>query len=105
MSATVAKDTDAAATLRSVVSDSKDKLDALGAQGLSQYRETSDRMQRQLRRLKEDLADLQYAVGRNARAAARTADDYVRANPWKTAGAAAAVAALVVAAAVIVTRR
>jgi ElaB/YqjD/DUF883 family membrane-anchored ribosome-binding protein len=70
-----------------------------------QYPEAAERMLRQLRRLRDEVADLRDTMGRDARVAARAADDYVRANPWKSAGTAAALAAVAVAAFLLMARR
>ena len=92
-------------TLRSMVSDSASRIASIGAQGAEQYQDAAASVNRQVRRMRDDLADLRYSMGRNARSAARAADEYVHANPWKSAGTAAAVAALAVAAFLIATRR
>ncbi len=42
-----------------------------------------------LRKAKVHLNDAQYAVGRNAKAAARATDDWVHENPWGAIGVAA----------------
>lgn len=60
---------------------------------------------RQLRHIRDDLVDLKYALGRNVRHVTRAADDYVRANPWRAAGATAALAVTVAAVFVLATRR
>ena len=63
-------------------------------------------MQRQMRRTRDDLDDLQYSAVRRARKSIRHADMYVHDNPWQTAGAAAAVGALIGAVvAILLTRR
>lgn len=84
------------------VSESMTKVTSLGA---GQYREAAVSMRRQLRRLRDDLADLQFAITRNARRAACVTGDYVRANPWKSAGTAAAFTAVAVAALILLSRR
>jgi ElaB/YqjD/DUF883 family membrane-anchored ribosome-binding protein len=104
MSAT-ADSGDTGAKVRGIVADSTSKISSLGAQGMDQYRETAANLRKQLSRLQDDFADLQYAVSRNARSAARAADYYVRENPWRTAGLAALVAAVAVAVAMLASRR
>jgi ElaB/YqjD/DUF883 family membrane-anchored ribosome-binding protein len=93
-------------TLRNLVAETEALIAALGAEGAQRYHDAVARLERQLRRARDDLDDLQYAAVRRARLTARRADRYVHDNPWKTAGTAAAVGAAVGAIlAILVARR
>lgn len=82
-------------TLQNLIADSESLIAALGADGAQRYRDVVSRLERQIRRARDDLDDLQYAAVRRTRAAARAADQYVQSNPWKTAAGAVAVGAAV----------
>ncbi len=90
-----ASDEDVRTTLRSLVAQSEALLSALGDEGAQRYRDTVVGLQRQIRRARDSLDDLQYTATRRARLSARRADRYVHDNPWSTAGGAAAVGAAV----------
>ncbi len=97
---------DVRATLRNLISESESLLTALGEEGAQRYHDAVVGLQRQIRRSRDNLDDLQYAALRRARLAARVADQFVHENPWKTAGAAAAVGAAVGAlVAILIARR
>ena len=57
--------------------------------------ETRAGLAARLRRVKSELADLEYAVRRKGQRAARAVDGYAHDNPWQVAGIAALVAAAV----------
>jgi ElaB/YqjD/DUF883 family membrane-anchored ribosome-binding protein len=82
-------------TLSGLISGSEALLAAIGEEGAQRYREAVVGLQRQVRNARDQADDLQYAAVRRARVAARHADDYVRDNPWKTAGAAVIVGAAI----------
>lgn len=89
------RDDDIRTTLRGVVSESEALLAAIGEEGAQRYRDAVLGLQRQVRRARDQMDDLQYAAVRRARVAARQADHFVQENPWKTAGAAVVAGAVI----------
>ena len=101
-----ARDDSFRANVQNLVSECDNLLAALGDEGARRYRDSVTGLQRQMRRARDDLDDLQYSAVRRARKSIRRADAYVHDNPWQSAGAAAAVGALIGAAvAILLTRR
>ena len=93
-------------TVQNLMSECDNLLAALGDEGARRYRDAVTGLQRQMRRTRDDLDDLQYSAVRQARKSIRRADAYVRDNPWQSAGAAAAMGAVIGAVvAIILTRR
>jgi len=88
-------DDDLRAPLANLISESEALLAAIGEEGAQRYRNATIALERQIRRARDQVDDLQYTTVRRARLAARQADHYVHENPWRTIGAAAAVGAAV----------
>jgi ElaB/YqjD/DUF883 family membrane-anchored ribosome-binding protein len=86
---------DVRTTFRNLISKSEALLTAIGEEGAQRYRDAAVALERQIRRARDQVDDLQYAAVRRARLAARRADHYVHENPWASAGAAAALGAAV----------
>ena len=78
-------------TVQNLMSECENLLAELGDEGASRYRNAVTGMQRQMRRTRDDLDDLQYSAVRRARKSIRRADAYVHDNPWQAIGVAAAV--------------
>lgn len=89
------RDDDVRTTLGNLISESEALLAAIGEEGAQRYRDATVALQRQIRRARDQVGDLQYATTRRARLAARQADHYAHENPWRTAGAAVALGAVV----------
>ena len=89
------RDYDVRTTLSGLVSKSEEMLAAIGEEGALRYRDATLALERQIRRARDQIDDVQYATARRARLTARQADHYVHENPWTTAGAAAAVGAAI----------
>jgi len=101
-----ARDDSVRTTVRNLISECDKLLAALGDEGARRYGDAVTGLQRQMRRARDDLDDLQYSAVRRARKSIRRADAYVHDNPWQTAGAAVAVGAVIGAAvAILLTRR
>jgi len=96
------RDDDVRTTLRGLISESDALLAAIGQEGAQRYRDAVVGLQRQVRRARDQVDDLQYAAARRARVAARDTDAYVHENPWRTAGAAAIIGAAIGAAVALV---
>lgn len=95
-------DDDVRSTLRSLISESESIIAAIGQEGSQRYRDAIVDLQRQVRRARDQVDDLQYAASRGARVAVRHAHAYVQDNPYKTAGAAAILGAVIGAAVALV---
>lgn len=92
--------------VQNLMSECDNLLAELGDDGARRYRDAVTGLQRQMRRTRDELDDLQYSAVRRARKSIRRADAYVHDNPWQSAGAAAAMGALIGAAvAILLTRR
>ena len=92
--------------LQTLIAECETLLTELGDEGTRRYRDAVTGLQRQMRRARDDLDDLQYSARRQARVSIRRADAYVHDNPWQSAGAAAAAGALIGAVvAILLTRR
>ena len=92
--------------LQTLISECENLIAELGDEGTRRYRDAVTGLQRQIRRARDDLDDLQYSARRQARMSIRRADAYVHENPWQSAGAAAAAGALIGAiVAVLLTRK
>jgi len=96
------RDDDVKTTLRGLISESEALIAVIGQEGAQRYRDAVVDLQRQVRRARDQVDDLQYAAARRARVAARQADAYVHENPWRTAGAAAIIGAAIGAAVALV---
>lgn len=93
-------------TVQSLISECENLLAELGEEGTRRYRDAVTGLQRQMRRARDDLDDLQYSAVRRAKRSMRRADAYVRDNPYHSAGAAAAAGAVIGAiVAILLTRR
>ena len=77
--------------LRNVLSDMEDYLRATASQTGEKIGAIRERLQDQMQRAKERLADTREVVVDKTKEAARATDDYVHENPWHAVGVAAAV--------------
>lgn len=77
--------------LRDLMSESEGLVAAIGAEGAQRYRDAVVALERQIRRARDQLDDLNYSASRRARLAARHADAYVHDNPWRAAATGLAV--------------
>ena len=93
-------------TVQNLISECENLLAELGEEGTRRYRDAVTGLERQMRRARDDLDDLQYSAVRRAKKSIRRADAYVHDNPWQSAGAAAAAGAVIGAVvAILLTRR
>lgn len=88
--------------LRAVVADAEELLKATANQTGERISAARARAEESLQAAKGRLADAQDEAMEQARLAAKTADDYVHANPWQAVGIAALVG---LALGAIITRR
>ena len=72
---------------RRLVSSTEDLLKATAGQVGEQADAARAKIEPKLRKLKGQIAALQYDIERKARHAARDVDDYAHDNPWTVAGA------------------
>ena len=92
--------------VQNLISECENLLAELGEEGARRYRDAVTGLERQMRRARDDLDDLQYSALRRAKREMRRADAYVRENPYQSAGAAAAAGAVIGAiVAILLTRR
>ncbi len=77
--------------LRAVIADLEDLLGATAGQAGDAGTEARHRIQARLQQAKADMLALQESALNRARAAGRSADDYVHDHPWRVIGAAAGV--------------
>ena len=74
--------------LRHVMDEVDAFLTEAAESGEAQFDETRQKLQTQLQQMRRDLEDLQDGLTRQARHAARAADDAVRTNPYAAMGVA-----------------
>lgn len=86
---------DLVSDVKLVLDDIESLLQQAATAGGSQAVELRERAQAALRSAQARLGGLQDAATERVRAAARSTDDWVHANPWRAIGAAAGVALLV----------
>jgi ElaB/YqjD/DUF883 family membrane-anchored ribosome-binding protein len=77
--------------LRTVFVDVEELLKATASQTGERITAARARAEESLKVAKARLAEVQSAVAAQTKAAAKAADDYVRANPWQAVGISAAV--------------
>jgi ElaB/YqjD/DUF883 family membrane-anchored ribosome-binding protein len=77
--------------MQTVVRDAEALLKATAAQTGEKVTEARARAEESLRQAKARLADAEDAALKRARALASEAEDYMRDNPWQTAGVAAGI--------------
>jgi len=77
--------------LRTVFADVEELLKATASQTGERITAARAKAEESLKVAKARLAEVQAAVAAQTKAAAKAADDYVRANPWQAVGIAAAV--------------
>jgi len=77
--------------LKILMVDAEDLLRATASQAGEKISAARERVQDSLDRAKSKLGDIEDVVLDTGRQAARAADDYVQANPWRAVGIAAAV--------------
>jgi ElaB/YqjD/DUF883 family membrane-anchored ribosome-binding protein len=82
------------ANVRRLIDGTEQLMKELRRDGGDQYRQTMERIGRDIDLAKEQLDDLQDTVAARTRALARRADRSVHSHPWETAGAAAGAALL-----------
>ena len=77
--------------LRTVFADVEELLKATASQTGDRITAARAKAEESLKVAKARLAEVQAAVAAQTKAAAKAADDYVRANPWQAVGISAAV--------------
>jgi len=93
-------------TVQDLMSECENLIEELGDEGARRYHDAVTGLQRQMRRARDDLDDLQYSTMRRAKRSIRRADAYVRDNPYRSTAAAAAAGAVIGAiVAILLTRR
>jgi ElaB/YqjD/DUF883 family membrane-anchored ribosome-binding protein len=88
--------------LRTVFVDVEELLKATASQTGERITAARAKAEESLKVAKAQLAEVQSAVAAQTKAAAKAADDYVRANPWQAVGISAAVGVFV---GMLITRR
>jgi ElaB/YqjD/DUF883 family membrane-anchored ribosome-binding protein len=88
--------------LRTVFADLEELLKATASQTGERITAARAKAEESLKVAKVRLAEVQAAVAAQTKAAAKAADDYVRANPWQAVGISAAVGFLF---GMLITRR
>lgn len=83
------------ADLRVLLADAEDLLRALAADGGEKFAGVRARLQQTVAEVRPRLAAAEAALEVNARAAAKTTDEYVHAKPWTAVGIAACVGLVV----------
>jgi ElaB/YqjD/DUF883 family membrane-anchored ribosome-binding protein len=81
--------------LRAVLSDMDDYLRATASQTGEKIGVIRERLQEQMQKAKERLADTREVVVDKTKQAARATDDYVHDNPWRAVGIAAGVGLII----------
>lgn len=74
-----------------VVSETENLLKSLANEGGERAQALRTKLEQSLRSAKDKLIDLEEVVVAKTRAAARSTDEYVHDNPWKSVGIAAAI--------------
>lgn len=93
--ATIESKDELVTTLRGLIADAEELLDATSDSADSAIQELYARVQENVGQARESLADIEASVRANARRAAAVTDDYVHDNPWHSVGLAAAAGMLV----------
>jgi ElaB/YqjD/DUF883 family membrane-anchored ribosome-binding protein len=88
--------------LRTVFADVEELLKATANQTGERITAARAKAEESLKVAKARLAEVQAAVAAQTKAAAKAADDYVRANPWQAVGISAAVGFMF---GILITRR
>lgn len=78
-----------------LVTNAEDLLEATAGQVGEQADAARSKIEPKLRRIKNQLLDLQYDLDRKARHAVRDVDTYAHDNPWTVAGAGIVVGLLI----------
>ena len=81
--------------LKTVLSDMDDYLRATASQTGEKIGEIRERLQEQMRKAKDRLADTKEIVVDKTKVAARATDEYVHDNPWRAVGIAAGVGLII----------
>ncbi|MGH8641372.1 MAG: DUF883 family protein [Burkholderiales bacterium] len=81
--------------LKIVISDAEELLRATAGQAGEKFAATRQKVQDSLERVKAELAEVEDVLVEQGRQAARVADEYVRANPWQSAGIAAGIGVII----------
>lgn len=79
------------ADLKVLLVDCEELLKATAAQGGEKFADVRARLQQTIADIRPRLARAEAAVEAQARAAAKTTDDYVHARPWTAVGIGAAI--------------
>lgn len=82
------------ANVDAVIKDSEALVKAMAAAGGEKASALRADLEQKLGAAREQLAELERGALERARAAARDADDYVHAHPWRSVGIAAAIAGI-----------
>jgi ElaB/YqjD/DUF883 family membrane-anchored ribosome-binding protein len=88
--------------LRTVFVDVEELLKATASQTGERITAARAKAEESLKVAKARLAEVQSVVAAQTKAAAKAADDYVRANPWQAVGISAAVGLIL---GILITRR
>jgi ElaB/YqjD/DUF883 family membrane-anchored ribosome-binding protein len=83
------------AALHDVLTDAEELLESMGNEGADKYASAVTRLQRNVRRARDELGDYQETMARRARRAVRMADEMAHEHPWETAAVAAAIGAAI----------
>jgi ElaB/YqjD/DUF883 family membrane-anchored ribosome-binding protein len=81
--------------LKIVISDAEELLRVTAGQAGEKFAATRQKVQDSLERVKTELAEVEDVLVEQGRQAARAADEYVRANPWQSAGIAAGIGVII----------
>ena len=92
--------------VQNLIAECENLIADLGDEGARRYHDAVTDLKRQMRKVRDDLDDLQYSTVRQAKRSIRQADAYVRDNPYQSAATAAAAGAVIGAiVAILLTRR
>lgn len=72
--------------VQTVLTDAQELMRLAAGEAGQGFKEARERLERSTQAARKQLATLQESALQNAREAGRTADGYVRENPWKAVG-------------------
>lgn len=88
--------------VQTVLSDAQELMRLAAGEAGQGYKDARERLERSTKAARQQLATMQGAALDSAREAGRTADGYVRNNPWEAVGVGAALGLLI---GILITRR
>ena len=88
--------------VQTVLTDAQELMRLAAGEAGQGFKEARERLERSTQAARKQLATLQESALQNAREAGRTADGYVRENPWKAVGISAGLGLLL---GLLMTRR